>query len=207
MQPPGPHLVMSGERYRRTIATAVVSVLLATGCSSPSIDDASRAEAAAIGPDATAIPTGSIPPITTPLPTLHDVLAQDRFVALSVALQRSGLDVVLGELDDFVLLAPTGAAFASSGTDIGIEYSTLMNDTRTLEAILRYHIVADPSTSRSWRTLNGAALDVDGDANAIERVDNVEILDQVAVRGGTVLVISRLLVPAPVASTPVQPED
>lgn len=40
---------------------------------------------------------------------------------MGVTLERSGLDNVIDGLDDFVLLAPTGAAFASSGADIGIE--------------------------------------------------------------------------------------
>jgi hypothetical protein len=102
------------------------------------------------------------PTAPSSLPTLHELLAQDRFVPLAVALERGGLDIVIDGLDDFVLLAPNGAAFASSGADIGVEYSTLMNDPRLLEAIMRYHIVADPSTNQSWRTLNGSALDVDG---------------------------------------------
>ena len=133
---------------------------------------------------------------TGTLPTLHQILGQDRFVPLAVALERSGLDDVIDGLDDFVLIAPTSAAFASSGTDTGIEYPTLMNSPQLLEATMRYHIVADPSTNRSWRTLNGSALEVDGsDADTIERVDGVEVLDRIHVRNGTVLVVPRLLLP------------
>ncbi len=61
---------------------------------------------------------------------------------MKVALERSGLDIVIVGLDDFVLLAPTGTAFASTGADIGFEYPTLMNNPRLLEAIMRHHIVA-----------------------------------------------------------------
>jgi hypothetical protein len=86
---------------------------------------------------------------------------------------------------------------ASSGTDIGIEYSTLMNDPRLLEGIMRYHIVTEASTNQSWRTLNGASLDVDGrDARTIERVDGVDVLDRIPVRNGTVVALPRLLLPA-----------
>ena len=68
------------------------------------------------------IVTASTVPTAPPsLPTLHELLAQDRFLPLGVTLERSGLDNVIDGLDDFVLLAPTGAAFASSGADIGIE--------------------------------------------------------------------------------------
>ncbi len=140
---------------------------------------------------------------------MDELLAQDRFVPLAVALERSGLDSLIDGLDDFVLLAPTASAFASSGADIGIEYSILMNDPRLLEAILRYHIVVDPSTNRSWRTMNGSALDVDGpEAEAIERVDGVDVLDRIQIHNGTVLVMPRLLLPAPeplATSTEAQP--
>jgi uncharacterized surface protein with fasciclin (FAS1) repeats len=196
--------MMGWDRCRRAIAlVAFASIAVEAGCSSAqSIDDASPAAAAAadpVGSDETTIVTASTEPNSPPsLPTLHVVLAQDRFVALTVALERSGLDEVLDGLDDFVLLAPTNAAFASSGADISIEYSTLMNDPRLLEAILRYHIVADPSTNQSWRTLNGAALDADGaDADTVERIDGVDILDRIPVRNGTVFVMPRLVLPAP----------
>lgn len=189
------------DRRRRAIASVVfASIGLASGCSSAqSLGDGSPVDAApAIESGETPIATALTDATTaTSLPILHDVLAQDRFVALRVALERSGLDNVLDGLDDLVLLAPTDAAFASSGADIGIEYSTLMNDPRLLEAIMRYHIVDDPSTNELWRTLNGAALDVDGtDADTVERVDGVDVLDRIRVRNGTVLVMPRLLLPA-----------
>jgi uncharacterized surface protein with fasciclin (FAS1) repeats len=194
--------VIGSDRYHRAIATvAFASIGLAAGCSSvPSIDDASPAAAAP------AVETGEAPSVTSAteptappsLPTLDDLLAQDRFVALRVAFERSGLDIVLDGLDDFVLLAPTDAAFASSGADIGIEYPTLMNDPRLLEAILRYHVVADASTNQSWRTLNGAALAVDGsDADTVERFDGVDVVDRIPLANGTVFVMPRLLLPAP----------
>ena len=202
MTPGGPHFVIGYDRYRRAIAAvALASIGLTAGCSTArSIDDASPAAAApALESGEAPIVTGSTEPIAPPsLPTLQDLLAQDRFVALKVALERSGLDSILDGLDDFILLAPTDAAFASSGADIGIEYPTLMNDPRLLDAILRYHIVADASTNQSWRTLNGAALDVDGsDANTIERVDGIDVLDPIHLSNGTVYVTPRLLLPAP----------
>jgi uncharacterized surface protein with fasciclin (FAS1) repeats len=173
---------------------ACAAIVAATGCASAqAIDDSS---AAATGSDETSLVTASTATTAPTLPTLHEVLVQDRFVPLAVALERSGLDSVMDGLDDFVLLAPTGAAFASSGADIGIEYSTLMNNRQLLEATMRYHVVADPSTNRSWRTLNGSALDVDGsDVDTIERVDGVDVLDRINVRNGTVLVMPRMFLP------------
>ena len=189
------------DRTRRALATiALASIGLATGCSSAQpIEGAAPAAAAAIAPGATPIVAPSTVPTATPsLPTLHELLVQDRFVPLQVALDRSGLFTVIDGLDDFILFAPIGTAFASSGPDISIEYSTLMNSPRLLEAIMRYHIVADPSTNQTWRTLNGAALDVDEwDADTVERVDGVEVLDRIPVRNGVVIVMPRLLLPAP----------
>ena len=215
MTPRPRHLVTGCNRTRSAIgAVALASICFATGCASaPSIDGATPAEAAAnVGPRETPIVTASTAPTAPPAsPALSEVLAQDRFVALNVAFERSGLLDVIEGLDDFVLFAPTDAAFASSGADIGIEYATLMNDPRLLEAILRYHIVADPSTNQSWRTLNGAALDVDGsDAATIEHADGVDVLNRISVHNGTVFVMSRLLLPAPeplVSSTELQAGD
>ena len=207
------HLTVGRGRRRGAIATiALASIGLATGCSSLPDNGSPAAAADEVVIDETPIVTPSTEVTAPPtLPTLDDVLAEDRFVPLGVALERTGLDEVLDGLDDFVLLAPTATAFASSGADVGIEYSTLMNNTLLLEGIMRYHIVADPSTNGSWRTLNGAALDVDGaDANTIERVDGVDVADRIPVRNGTVVVMPRLLLPTPeplVSSTVLQTDD
>ena len=191
------------DRARRALATiALASIGLATGCSSAQpIEGASPAAAAAIAPGATPIVAPSTVPTATPsLPTLHELLVQDRFVPLQVALDRSGLFTVIDGLDDFILFAPIGTAFASSGPDISIEYSTLMSNPLLLEAIMRYHVVADPSTNQAWRTMNGFALDVDGsDTDTITNVDGIDILDRIPVNDGTVLVIPRILLPAPEA--------
>lgn len=193
------HVMNVSDRSRRTIAAiAFATISLASGCSSASsIGDASPAAAADVGPSETKLITtvSTVSPAPS-LPTLHDLLAQDRFVALRVALERSGLVNVILELDDFVLFAPTGAAFASSGADIGIEYPTLMNDPRLLEAILRYHVVADPAANPTWRTLNGAAVDVDGaEADTMTTVDGIDVLDRITVEHGTVLVVPQFLFP------------
>ena len=188
-------------RTRRALATiAFASIGVATGCSSVHpIGEASPAAAVAIAPDETPIVAPSTVLTATPsLPTLHELLVQDRFVPLQVALERTGLFTVIDGLDDFILFAPIGTAFASSGSDISIEYSTLMSNPRLLEAIMRYHIVADPATNQTWRTMNGFALDVDGsDIDTITNVDGIDILDRIPVQDGIVLVIPRILLPAP----------
>lgn len=185
-------------------AAAFASIALATGCSSvPSLygePSAAAAEATETGETTHTASTEPVAPAS--LPDLQELLIEDRFVPLAVALQRSGLVTVLDGLDDFVLVAPIGDAFASSGADIGIEYSTLMSDSQLLEPIMRYHVVADPSTNPSWRTLNGYAIDVDGsEPDTIDRVNGIDVVDRIHVRNGTVLVVPRLLFPAPESRT------
>jgi hypothetical protein len=162
----------------------------------PPATSASVGPSAPIGPsspvDAAPGTVDFVPPSS--LPTLAEVLADEQFVAMSVALERSGLDVVIDGLDGFVLLAPTSSAFASAATDVGIDFSTLMNDTRLLEAVIRYHVVANPSENESWRTLNGAFLDVDA-ANA-GTIDGVDVVERIPVRNGIVLVMPQLVLPA-----------
>lgn len=193
---------------RAALTAAIISIGLATGCTSvPSIDGSPAA--AAVEPGAAATATASTVSVSPPsLPGIAELLAQDRFVPLGVALRRSNLDTLLDELDEFVLVAPIGEAFASSGADIGIEYSMLMNNTQVLEAIMRYHVVSHPSTNPSWRTLNGSAIDVDGSAaDTIDRLDGIDVLDRIQVRNGTILVVPRLLLPTSrslVGSTTVQ---
>jgi uncharacterized surface protein with fasciclin (FAS1) repeats len=191
------------DRIRRVVALlGFVTIGLATGCTAtPSIDDGSAVAAARLR-DAPVVEASTATTESPVLPTLQEMLAQDRFVPLAVALERSGLDTVIEGLDEFVLLAPTGTAFVSVGTDVGIDYSALMNDPRLLEAVMRYHIVANPSTNRAWRTLNGAVLDIAGSDDTIERIDGVEVLDRIPVRPGTVLVMPRLLVPTSQQASP-----
>ncbi len=195
-------LATGSHKVHRAGAAAFAMICLATGCAStPLIDDSSSVAAAAVArPSDSTIAGDSTAPTTTSapstLPALHELLAQERFVPTADALERSGLDVVIDGLDDFVLLAPTGTAFRSTGADVGIESSTLMSNPPLLEAIMRYHVVANPSTNETWRTLNGAELDVSGsDPGTVERVDGVEVLYQIPVRNGIVLVMPRLLVP------------
>ena len=192
------------KQTRRAGVVAIASICLATGCGSTPLIDDSSAAAAAVGEPTDATPvdesTAAAPATTTTspsVPALQELLAQERFVSLAIALERSGLDAVIEGLDEFVLLVPTGTAFWSTGADIGIEPSILMNNPGLLEAVMRYHIVADPSTNQTWRTLNGAALDVtSSDPGTIERVDGVEVLYRIPVRNGVVLVMPRLLLPA-----------
>lgn len=195
-------------------------MLLTAGCADARLmNDSSAAAAPTESSDATIVgespaPVAPTPPalpvvpsLPTPLtlPTLDELLAEERFVPLAIALERSGLDDIIDGLDEFVLFAPIGTAFESAATDVGIDYFTMIDKPQLLESVIRYHIVADPSTNESWRTMNGAALDVMGsDRDRIARVNGVEVLDRILVRNGSVLVMPRILIPTaqPVGSQP-----
>ena len=108
------------DRTRLVVAAVAFAALgMATGCTSaPSIDDGSPVAQPPPDPSTQPLVGGSTAPATctvataTPsLPTLQELLAEDRFVPFVVALERSGLDTVIDGLDDVVLLAPTGSAF------------------------------------------------------------------------------------------------
>lgn len=191
------HLVIVFTQTRRAVVMTFASVCLAAGCSyAPSVDGGPAAAAAAESSEATTVSesTAATMPEPPSLPTLGELLAEERFVPLAIALERSGLDDVIDGLDDFVLLAPTETAFASAGTDLGVDYLTLVSRPQLLEAVMRYHVVADPSADESWRTLNGAVLDASGSDPGT--IDGVEVLDRIPVRNGIVLVMPRLVLPA-----------
>jgi len=193
----------SATRRRRFSAGHVVAaaIALTTIAGSACSDGPSTARSAPSDTSTTSAPGTTLP--STPsgvhegAPDLSEVLTQDRFDALQIALERSGLDAKLGSLDNFILFAPVQTAFAASGSDIGVDYMSLLGQPRLLDAVLRYHVVADPPTSASWRTLNGAFVDVDtSHSGAIVDVDGTVPLEQIPVRNGLVVALPRVLLPA-----------
>jgi uncharacterized surface protein with fasciclin (FAS1) repeats len=192
----------SATRRRRFSAEQVVAAAIAlttiagSACSDgPSTDRSAPSDASTSAPGTTlpSTPSGA----HAGAPDLSEVLTQDRFDALQIALERSGLDATLGSLDNFILFAPVQTAFAASGSDIGVDYMSLLGQPQLLDAVLRYHVVADPPTSASWRTLNGAFIDVDtSQSGAIVDVDGTVPLEQIPVRNGLVVALPRVLLPA-----------
>lgn len=66
--------------------------------------------------------------------------ASGSFTTLVAALQATGLDTVLADLDtDFTVFAPTDAAFALLGEEA---IAALLNDAEALQNILLYHVVS-----------------------------------------------------------------
>lgn len=80
--------------------------------------------------------------LPAPAMSIVDVAVDNgNFTTLAAALQATGLDAVLANLDEeYTVFAPTDAAFSLLGQDT---IDALLNDVETLTDILLYHVVAD----------------------------------------------------------------
>jgi len=80
---------------------------------------------------------------TPPMSIVDVAVGNGSFTTLVAALQATGLDAVLADLDStFTVFAPTDAAFALLGDDT---INSLLADPDTLANILLYHVVSDAS--------------------------------------------------------------
>lgn len=106
--------------------------------------------------------------IPEPAMSIVDVaVANGSFTTLAAALQATGLDTVLADLDsEYTVFAPTDAAFAKlpEGT-----VEALLNDTDTLSSILLYHVL--PGTVLS----DTAVMVAQSDANQVETANGSKV--------------------------------
>ena len=127
--------------------------------------------------------------------------ANGSFTTLVAALEATGLDVTLSDMDSkFTVFAPTDDAFALLGQDV---IDALVADTDTLSDILTYHVIAsevDSSTAISSagslvEMVNGdsVGLSLDGD-NLLVNTATVILVD-VAADNGVIHVIDAVLTP------------
>jgi len=144
-----------------------------------------------------------------PIPVVEDdpqsivdvAVADGSFTTLVAALEATGLDVTLSDMDSkFTVFAPTDDAFALLGQDV---IDALLADTDTLSDILTYHVIAsevDSSTAISSagslvEMVNGdsVGLSLDGD-NLLVNTATVILVD-VAADNGVIHVIDAVLTP------------
>ena len=127
--------------------------------------------------------------------------ANGSFTTLVAALEATGLDVTLSDMDSkFTVFAPTDDAFALLGQDV---IDALLADTDTLSDILTYHVISgevDSSAAISSagslvEMVNGDSigLSLDGD-NLLVNTATVILVD-VAVDNGVIHVIDAVLTP------------
>ena len=134
--------------------------------------------------------------------------ANGSFTTLIAALEATGLDVTLSDMDSkFTVFAPTDDAFALLGQDV---IDALLADTDTLSDILTYHVISgevDSSAAISSagslvEMVNGDSigLSLDGD-NLLVNTATVILVD-VAADNGVIHVIDAVLTPPADKGTP-----
>ena len=134
--------------------------------------------------------------------------ANGSFTTLIVALEATGLDATLSDMDSkFTVFAPTDDAFALLGQEV---IDALLADTDTLSDILTYHVISgevDSSAAISSagslvEMVNGdsVGLSLDGD-NLLVNTATVILVD-VAADNGVIHVIDAVLTPPAVKGTP-----
>src|SRR5690606_27208246 len=87
------------------------------------------------------------PPPSTPMSIVDVAVDNGNFTTLVAALQATGLDDVLDDMDStFTVFAPTDGAFALLGQDT---IDALLADTDTLSDILLYHVISGAEVDSS----------------------------------------------------------
>jgi len=173
-------------KLTKFISIAFASLVFLQGCGSGSSDDAVTPE-----------------PTPTPEPqSIVDVaVANGSFTTLVTALETTGLDATLSDLDsEFTVFAPTDDAFDLLGQET---IDALLADTETLTDILTYHVIdgevdssaAISSAGSTVAMVNGdsVGLSLDGESLLVNTV-TVTLVD-VEADNGIIHVIDAVLLP------------
>lgn len=128
--------------------------------------------------------------VDVPQPSIVDVAEEiGGFTTLLTALEATGLDAVLADLDEsFTVFAPTDDAFAALGQDT---ITDLLADTDTLSDILLYHVI------QGQTILASSAISVaQGDSSTVETANGDDIA--LSLSGETLLINTAAVGPADV---------
>jgi transforming growth factor-beta-induced protein len=147
-------------------------------------------------------------PEPEPMSIVDVAVANGSFTTLVAALEATGLDVTLSDMDSsFTVFAPTDDAFALLGDDT---IAALLEDTETLSDILTYHVIdseidssaAISSAGSTVEMVNGDSigLSLDGEDLLVNTV-TVTAVD-VEADNGVIHVIDAVLIPPAEKGTP-----
>ena len=147
-------------------------------------------------------------PEPEPMSIVDVAVANGSFTTLVAALEATGLDATLSDLDSsFTVFAPTDDAFALLGDET---IAALLDDTDTLTDILTYHVIgaeidssaAISSAGSTVEMVNGdsTGLSLDGD-NLLVNTVTVTTVD-VEADNGVIHVIDAVLTPPADKGTP-----
>jgi uncharacterized surface protein with fasciclin (FAS1) repeats len=145
---------------------------------------------------------------TTPTSIVDAAVSAGSFTTLVAALQATGLDATLADLDSkFTVFAPTDAAFELLGQ---ATIDALLADTETLSDILTYHVISGEVDATTAISLAGTTVDmVNGDALGLSLSgDNLlvntatVITTDIKTDNGIIHVIDAVLLPPADMATP-----
>jgi len=173
-------------KLTKFISIAFASLVFLQGCGSGSSDDAVTPE-----------PT----PPPEPQSIVDVAVANGSFTTLVTALETTGLDVTLSDLDsEFTVFAPTDDAFDLLGQET---IDALLADTETLTDILTYHVIdgevdssaAISSAGSTVAMINGdsVGLSLDGESLLVNTA-TVTLVD-VEADNGIIHVLDAVLLP------------
>lgn len=135
-------------------------------------------------------------PTTTPIPAaLNNTQADYSFNTLLTLLDQANLTQALDSREDFTLFAPTDQAFNRLGSET---LDQLLAQPQQLEAILRYHVLAEPLTNSQLieagtvTTLNNRQLSITGSTRNL-RVSGARVVDALPADNGVIYVVDSVI--------------
>ncbi len=153
-------------------------------------------------------PASNPDPEPQPMSIVDVAVANGNFTTLVSALEATGLDVTLNDMDSsFTVFAPTDDAFALLGDDT---IAGLLGDTETLSDILTYHVIGSEIDSAAAISSAGSTVEmVNGDSVGLSLVGDNLLVNTVTVTAvdveadnGVIHVIDAVLIPPSERGTP-----
>ena len=136
--------------------------------------------------------------------TIVDIAAGNPdFSILVEAIKAAGLVETLSGKGPFTVFAPTNEAFANALTALNTTKEKLFADTKTLTAILTYHVVVGSVMAadvvkldgQSVATVNGAKVKISVSGSTVKVNDATVVKTDIEASNGIIHVIDSVLVP------------
>ena len=200
-------------KIKTAVTGGVAALLILTGCSSSSDDNAATTSAAATSAEATESEESSAmgsesmgSEASEEAGTIVDVAAGNPdFSTLVAAVEAAGLVETLSGEGPFTVFAPTNEAFEALPAGV-LDMLLLPENKETLTKVLTYHVVpgevtSDLVTAGDVATVEGSTIAITTDGGVkINGTTTVTAVD-VEASNGVIHVIDAVLIPTEVAAT------
>ncbi|AKB78257.1 hypothetical protein MSHOH_1774 [Methanosarcina horonobensis HB-1 = JCM 15518] len=184
------------------IILMVISLVFASGCAQRAPENETRQienESENLGEEVEGVPQEIENVVEKSDRNVMQALADRNFVTFVELLNVAGLEPLLAEEGIYTVFAPTDEAFDELPEN---EMTALENNTRELEKVLTYHIVAgkilmekDLENMTSVRTLEGGELPITVTANGVQ-VGGANITEaDIIASNGIIHQIDKVLIP------------